>query len=171
MILTRITNRRKFRFVVWSLTLRRWLRAIQPDVLHAHQVTGAGWLGAGAGYHPFLVTSWGSGPVGERGAARLHGSAWLAWSCAAPITSLASPKALAQEARTLGVGSPRVEVAPWGVDTGVFHPPYDWRSVRAADRAQHSRRLAAMLPSAGDRPQHSGCVGAEAGRPFHHPHL
>lgn len=34
---------------------------IRPDVLHAHQVASAGWLAAAAGYHPWLVTAWGSG--------------------------------------------------------------------------------------------------------------
>ena len=58
--LTRQTNARKLRYVVWARAVRKLVREIRPDVLHAHQVASAGWLGAASGWHPFLVTSWGS---------------------------------------------------------------------------------------------------------------
>ena len=58
--LTSQTNARKLRYLLWSQQVRRLMQTIQPDVLHAHQVASAGWLGAAAGWHPFLVTSWGS---------------------------------------------------------------------------------------------------------------
>ncbi|MGZ6339826.1 MAG: glycosyltransferase, partial [Candidatus Limnocylindrales bacterium] len=41
-------------------SLRRRLRDLRPDVLHAHYVTRYGWLGRLSGYHPFVVTAWGS---------------------------------------------------------------------------------------------------------------
>lgn len=119
--LTQVTNRRKFRFAVWSMTLRRLLRAIRPDVLHAHQVTGAGWLGAGSGYHPFLVTSWGSDLLvsAQRSPTQRH-LASLVLRRADYVTCVAEP--LAKAARALGVDEQRVEVVHWGVDTEVFHP-------------------------------------------------
>ncbi|MBI1389451.1 MAG: glycosyltransferase [bacterium] len=36
--------------------IRRW----KPDVVHAHNVTGYGYWGAGCGFHPFVLTAWGS---------------------------------------------------------------------------------------------------------------
>jgi len=119
--LTQVTNRRKFRFVVWSLTLRRLLRTIRPDVLHAHQVTGAGWLGAGAGFHPFLVTSWGSDLlVSARRSPTQRRLASLVLRRADYVTCVSEP--LAEAALALGLDPLRVEVVHWGVDTEVFHP-------------------------------------------------
>lgn len=120
--LTRITNRRKFRFVVWSTALRRLLRTLRPDVLHAHQVTGAGWLGAGSGYHPFFVTSWGSDLlVSARRSPTQRRLAGLVLRRADYVTCVSEP--LAQAALELGADPQRLEVAYWGVDTEVFHPP------------------------------------------------
>lgn len=119
--LTQVTNRRKFRFAVWSVTLRRLLRAIQPDVLHAHQVTGAGWLGAGSGFRPFLVTSWGSDLlVSARRSPTQRRLARLVLHRADYVTCVSQP--LAEAARALGVDATRVEVVHWGVDTEVFQP-------------------------------------------------
>lgn len=119
--LTQVTNRRKLRFAVWSLTLRRLLRAVQPDVLHAHQVTGAGWLGAGSGYHPLLVTSWGSDLlVSARRSPTQRRLAGLVLRQADYITCVSQP--LADAAQALGVRANKVEVVHWGVDTKVFHP-------------------------------------------------
>lgn len=119
--LTQVTNRRKFRFALWSLTLRRLLRTLRPDVLHAHQVTGAGWLGAGAGYRPLLVTSWGSDLlVSARRSPTQRRLAGLVLRRADYITCVSQP--LAEAAKALGAPASKVEVAHWGVDTDVFHP-------------------------------------------------
>jgi len=40
--------------------LRRVLRSIAPDVVHAHFVVEHGFYGALAGVHPYVVTAWGS---------------------------------------------------------------------------------------------------------------
>ncbi|MFQ5576766.1 MAG: glycogen/starch synthase, partial [Anaerolineae bacterium] len=34
--LTRLTNARKLRFVYWGWWVRRYVRRLQPDILHAH---------------------------------------------------------------------------------------------------------------------------------------
>jgi glycosyltransferase involved in cell wall biosynthesis len=48
------------RFPVWEIWLRRFIRRWRPDVLHAHRVNSAGWLAAFSGFHPYVVTPWGS---------------------------------------------------------------------------------------------------------------
>jgi glycosyltransferase involved in cell wall biosynthesis len=48
------------RFPVWTVWLKRFLRQWQPDILHAHRVNSAGWLVAASGYHPMVLTPWGS---------------------------------------------------------------------------------------------------------------
>lgn len=54
--------------------LRKLLREIRPDLLHAHYISGPGWLAAQTGFHPLVMTAWGSdillglhsGPLRER---------------------------------------------------------------------------------------------------------
>ncbi len=42
------------------LQLLRLLKKIKPDILHAHYLSYHAWLGALAGFHPLIVTAWGS---------------------------------------------------------------------------------------------------------------
>jgi glycosyltransferase involved in cell wall biosynthesis len=119
--LTRQTNARKLRYVAWGQAVRRLVREIQPGVLHAHQVASAGWLGAATGYHPFLVTSWGSDLL--LGARRSMVQRQLArWVLARADYVTCVSSQLLEAARALGVAAERVELTPWGVDTALFHP-------------------------------------------------
>lgn len=122
-------NLRKIRYPIWSLYVRRYLRDTLPDVLHAHQVASAGWLGASSGYHPFMLTAWGSdllvGP--QRSASHRLLARWVLRK-ADYVTCVSS--SLAQAARALGADPDRLEVAPWGVDTDIFHPTSSKKAVR-----------------------------------------
>ena len=122
--LTQQVNLRKARYLVWAQAVHRLVRTIRPDVLHAHQVASAGWLGAAASYHPFLVTSWGSDLLvgARRSAAQRQLARWVLRR-ADRITCVSQD--LAQAALALGAPPERVEVVSWGVDTGIFHsaPP------------------------------------------------
>jgi glycosyltransferase involved in cell wall biosynthesis len=48
------------RFPIWTIWIRKFLHQWQPDILHAHRVNSAGWLAAASGFHPLVVTPWGS---------------------------------------------------------------------------------------------------------------
>lgn len=53
------------KFPVWKkhkniLAIKKLIREINPDILHSHWVFGWGFLGALCGYHPHVVTAWGS---------------------------------------------------------------------------------------------------------------
>jgi glycosyltransferase involved in cell wall biosynthesis len=58
--LSEIFYARVIRFPVWTLWLKKFLRNWQPDILHAHRVNSAGWLAAASGFHPCVLTPWGS---------------------------------------------------------------------------------------------------------------
>jgi len=121
---------RKLRYLSWGLAVRRIVRDIRPDLLHAHQVAGAGWLGAAAGYHPFIVTAWGSDLLVNTVRSRPQRllARWVLGR--ADYVTCVSPE-LAQVARDLGADAARVEVAPWGIDTDVFYPAAARPSLRA----------------------------------------
>jgi len=103
---------------------RRLVRQIRPDLLHAHQISPDGWLAAMAGFHPLLMTAWGSdlflGPqVGWR--FRLL----IRWALRTADYVTCVSESLAQVAHALGADRARLEVAPWGVDTSTFSPRGD----------------------------------------------
>lgn len=119
--LTRQNNAAKLRYLVWARTVRRLVRQIRPDVLHAHQVASAGWLAAAAGYHPLLVTAWGSDLL--LGAARSPLQRQLArWVLGRADYVTCVSVQLVEAAQALGAPAGRVELTPWGVDTALFHP-------------------------------------------------
>jgi glycosyltransferase involved in cell wall biosynthesis len=123
-------NVRKLRFLAWGLAARRIVHRLRPDVLHAHHVAGAGWVGAAAGYHPFIVTAWGSDLLlGPRRSWTQRQLARWALRRADYVTCVSHN--LAQAARGLGADPAHVEVVPWGVDTGVFHPAPEKEALRA----------------------------------------
>jgi len=47
-------------FLQWIFQIRRLVKEIKPDVLDAHFVIDNGLLAAFSGFHPFMVTAWGS---------------------------------------------------------------------------------------------------------------
>jgi glycosyltransferase involved in cell wall biosynthesis len=112
---------RKLRFLAWTLAARRIVRTVRPDVLHAHHVAGAGWVGAGAGYHPFVVTAWGSdllvGP--QQSLVQRQLARWVLRR-ADYVTCVSDD--LAQAAHALGANPQRLKVMPWGVNTDTYCP-------------------------------------------------
>jgi L-malate glycosyltransferase len=127
--LTATIDRRKVRYPIWSQLVRRIVRQLDPEILHAHQVANAGWLGAASGHHPFMVTAWGSDLL-----VNPHRS-WMQRQLARWVLKRADyvtcvSQSLAQAAVALGADPRRLEVAPWGIDTDVFCPARSKRALR-----------------------------------------
>jgi glycosyltransferase involved in cell wall biosynthesis len=49
-----------WRYLAHLPALHKAIRHLQPDLLHAHYLTSYGLLGALSGYHPLVLTAWGS---------------------------------------------------------------------------------------------------------------
>lgn len=47
-------------FVNGPIQTRRIIKKIRPDIVHAHYVSNYGFYGAMSGFHPFIVSTWGS---------------------------------------------------------------------------------------------------------------
>ncbi len=111
----------RLRNLAVGLAVRRCIRTLQPDVVHAHQVSPDGWLAAMAGYHPLLLSAWGSDLLlAPRRAWRYR--MLIRWALRQADAIVCVSETLAQAARSLGADPARVEVVPWGVDLTVFHP-------------------------------------------------
>lgn len=109
------------RFPVWAVWLRGYIQNWQPDILHAHRVNSAGWLGAASGFHPFVVTPWGSdvfiGPQRSWVARLLARYTLQHADC---ITTIS--KAISDRVVQLGARSKQLRMIYHGVDASIFHP-------------------------------------------------
>ncbi|MGC9469402.1 MAG: glycosyltransferase family 4 protein [Anaerolineae bacterium] len=119
--LTTLGNVPKLRFLHWGIWLRRYVREQQPDILHAHQIQGAGWLGALAGYHPFVVSAWGSDVLIEPHKSRFR--RYLVDYVLRRADCVTAPSGILYNALLdLDVPKDRLELIPWGINTDVFSP-------------------------------------------------
>lgn len=114
-------NIRIIRFLFWEIWTRQILRNWQPDILHTHRVSSAGWLGTFTNFHPFVVTAWGSDllthPMRSRIAREL---AQIVLRNADLIT--ANSKTVLQQAINYGGNPSRCQKISWGVDLNQFYP-------------------------------------------------
>lgn len=107
--------------VIWLLQVRQLVKEIQPDIVDAHFITITGYLGAISGFHPLILTAWGSDILLVPYQSLAH--RWLTKQalkradcviCYAPV--------LKEGALKLGVSQERIAVAFTGVDTEKFSP-------------------------------------------------
>jgi glycosyltransferase involved in cell wall biosynthesis len=101
--------------------VRRALRALKPDIVHGHYVGGYGVLAALSGFHPLVLSAWGSDVlvVPQKNKA-LKWAIQQSLGRADLITSMADH--MTATIRALGVNGACVITLPFGVDTRVFHP-------------------------------------------------
>ena len=52
--------------------IRRLIKKIKPDIVHAHYVTQYGFCGAFSGFHPLIVSPWGSDIVSDPEKSKIH---------------------------------------------------------------------------------------------------
>ena len=120
---------------VLMLTARRraliaLLKQIQPDVLHAQSVADPGWFAALSGFHPLVLTAWGSDVLlGLQRGPRLH--RWLTRNALRHADLLtADARSVLDAARPHLRPGAQVELIRFGVDTRAFSPGVDttWRA-------------------------------------------
>jgi len=117
-------SRRRLPFVSsiqGRVALKRVLSSIRPDVLHAHYLTRYGWQGRLSGFHPFVVSPWGSDLyVTPRSSFRARIWARLTLRGADLVTVVSSH--MAARVRAAGVQEHRIVMVSFGVDTGRYAP-------------------------------------------------
>ncbi|MBI4507207.1 MAG: glycosyltransferase, partial [Chloroflexi bacterium] len=109
-------------YLLGAPAVRRLVRTLRPDLLHAHYLTSYGLLGALSGCHPFVASAWGSDV--SAGAARsplLRAAVRFALRRADAIC--ATSHALAALTRPYAPAGAAIHVTPFGVDCRRFRPP------------------------------------------------
>ncbi len=101
--------------------VRRLIKKIKPDILHAHYATSYGWLGARSGFHPFLVTALGTDVL----ISPIHSSLYrkmvrYIFKKADAITLMADHMKKVILDYDLGDLN-KFSVVPFGIDTNIFN--------------------------------------------------
>jgi glycosyltransferase involved in cell wall biosynthesis len=111
-------------------SFRHVMARLKPDVLHAHYLTGNGWLAWVSGFHPYVVSVWGTDILVTARAtrrARLHSR--VALRAADLVTG--NSEYLVQAAIAAGARPERTHNIHFGVDTERFRPGPDPVELRA----------------------------------------
>lgn len=111
--------------VLWVFQTRHLIGRIKPDIVDGHYITVSGFLAACSGFHPLIVTAWGSDLLVAPAQRRLSGlTARFALRKADRIVSL-FPVDFAREVYTsLGAHPDQIRTILLGVDTGEFSPTH-----------------------------------------------
>ena len=107
------------RYFTAARDLRQIIRAIQPDLVHAHYAAGYGTLGRLARFHPYIVSVWGSDVFEVPARSVVHRLLIKAnLACADHVCS--TSHFMAAQARKFYRGP--ITITPFGVDCNKFAP-------------------------------------------------
>jgi glycosyltransferase involved in cell wall biosynthesis len=108
--------------------VRKILSKIKPDILHAHYVTHYGVIGAFSGFHPLIISPWGSDILVNLKKSKLYEI----------ITKYALKKAdlitcdgenVIKVLKTSGIRSEKIKYIPFGTDIEKFNPKQRNKSI------------------------------------------
>jgi glycosyltransferase involved in cell wall biosynthesis len=109
----------KIHYYLTGAAVRRLLKEIQPDILHAHYASGYATLGRLAGFHPYVVSVWGSDIFDFARKSSVHRGIVVANLNRADRVCSTS-QIMAEEVERFC--QKEVTVTPFGVDCKLFRP-------------------------------------------------
>jgi glycosyltransferase involved in cell wall biosynthesis len=114
----------------YVLSLRRVIKEIKPDLIHAGPIQNCAFIAALTGFHPILAMSWGYDLVMEA-----DKSAWMRWVTRYTLKRSAFYTSDANVSRDraveFGMNPKRTVIFPWGVDIEQFVPKNEERGKSA----------------------------------------
>ena len=103
------------------LGLKRVIKEIKPDLLHSHYITGEGYIGAMAGFHPFVSTIWGT-DIYIRPHKGIDEKLFTKLVMKRSDLITADSQDQLAAAVKLGASPDKCRLVQWGVDLDAFHP-------------------------------------------------
>ena len=98
-------------------TIKSIIRRYKPDIMHAHYATSYGMLGALQGFHPLVISVWGSDVFLFPKKSFIH-KAILSFNLKKADKVLSTSIVMAKEANLYT--NKKIEVTPFGIDLNVF---------------------------------------------------
>lgn len=99
--------------------LKQIINNFKPDILHAHYATSYGLLGALSGFHPFILSVWGSDVFSFPLKSPLH-KLMLKYNLKKADKILSTSHVMAKETKLYT--NKEIEVTPFGIDMEQFKP-------------------------------------------------
>ena len=99
--------------------LKKVIRGFKPDIMHAHFATSYGLLGALSGFHPFVLSVWGSDVFDFPKKSLLHRKI-LEYNLKKADKILSTSNVMAVE--TKNYTDKEIEVTPFGINIELFRP-------------------------------------------------
>ena len=109
----------KLRYLKVLPELKKVVREFKPDIMHAHFATSYGLLGSLCGFHPFILSVWGSDVFDFPQKSFLH-KAVLKHNLKSADKILSTSNVMAVE--TQKYTDKDIEVTPFGINTEIFKP-------------------------------------------------
>jgi len=100
---------------------KRLVKKINPDILHAHVITGYGLFGAKAGFHPFIASPLGSDIV-SLPENSLFFRRIVKYVLKKSDIILCGDEFMKKRVLALGGDNAKIRIIPWGMDTETFRP-------------------------------------------------
>ncbi len=114
-------------FLYKILQFRKIINDIKPDIVHAHYVTKYGIIGALSGFHPFVVSAWGSDIwIDAKGWKRIPAKFVLKKADCVHCEAENMIGKLAE----LGADSHKIHRIYWGTDTHKYNPEQKSTQIR-----------------------------------------
>ena len=109
----------KLKYLKTLNKVKSLIREIKPDIIHAHYATSYGLLGALSGFHPFIISVWGSDVFIFPKKSVIHKKI-LKFNLKKADIILSTSHAMAKE--TALYTDKDIEVTPFGIDLDKFKP-------------------------------------------------
>jgi len=101
---------------------RKLLKEIKPDILHAHYATNYGLLGALSGFHPYILSVWGSDVFITPRRSSFH-KKLVEFNLSKADVICSTSGAMAKETKKYLKTGREVVITPFGVNIDQFKPP------------------------------------------------
>ena len=111
------------------LDIKKIIRSINPDIIHSHSAVGYAWMGMLIGFHPFIITPWGSDifiDIQKSKIEKLLTTIALKKADLITYDGNRSKKVLIE----LGIEQKKIYHIYWGTDTRIFNPEQRSKEIR-----------------------------------------
>jgi glycosyltransferase involved in cell wall biosynthesis len=110
---------RKRKYLLYVGKLKKVIRRFRPDIVHAHYASSYGFLGTLSGFHPFVISVWGS-DINFFARTPVLGRFILKFNFSRAERILSTSRAMVPS--ILRFTNKEVLITPFGIDTDTFHP-------------------------------------------------
>lgn len=101
--------------------IKRTIKRIKPDILHGHYVTSYGFYAACSGFHPLVITAWGSDVLIDPGLSRFNRHR-VEFALKRADLIICEGENLRERMIQFGAIPDRIKKLYWAVDTEIFSP-------------------------------------------------